>query len=53
MVRFILREKGSDKYFEIRFTFEKARLISQGLHDVSEIDIRSWSAGSRWPKEWK
>ena len=46
--RFVLKVEGKEEYYEIRVSFEGSRLVSQGLHDVSQEDVRNWKFDGTW-----
>lgn len=50
---FILKHKVSNEWYRVSFKFNKGRLLSQGLYDVTNAEVDIWRGSQDWPEMWK
>jgi hypothetical protein len=50
---FVLKHKAANEWSRVSFEFDKGRLLSQGLHDVTDTEVDTWRGKQDWPETWK
>jgi hypothetical protein len=49
---FILREQAGSEWHRLCLKFTRGRLMSQGVHSVSDAELQEWRKNPDWPPSW-